>query len=175
MSALSAPRNTPEFVDNTFVTLTAGGTIYEGGMVAVNGSGAAVAASDTSGLRVIGRAENSAVSGGTVKIRMGVFGWDNDTGDNAVKATDVGKLCYVVDDHTVSIDDQTNGVVAGVVKTVDGDGVHVAHGPIFVSGTVGIGAPVADLTASGDLTYTKINAILAALRQAGVIAPTPAS
>ena len=171
MSALSAPRNTPEFVDNTFITLTAGGTIYEGGMVAVNGSGAAVAASDTSGLRVIGRAENSAVSGGTVKIRMGVFGWDNDT-TNAVAATDVGKLCYVVDDHTVSIDDQSNGVVAGVVKDVDADGVHVAHGPIFVSGAVGIGAAVADLASSGDLTYTKINAILAALRQAGVIAPS---
>ena len=171
MANLTAPRNTPEYVDNTFVTVEAGGTIYEGGMVAINSSGKAVAAADTAGLKVIGRAENAAVSGGKVKIRMGVFGWDNDA-TNAVAATDIGKLCYVVDDHTVSIDDQTNGVVAGVVKDVDADGVHVAHGPLFVSGTVGIGAAVADLTASGDLTYTKINAILAALRQAGVIAPS---
>ena len=171
MANLTAPRNTPEYVDNTFVTVEAGGTIYEGGMVAINSSGKAVAAADTAGLKVIGRAENPAVSGDKVKIRMGVFGWDNDQ-TNAVAAKDVGKLCYVVDDHTVSIDDQTNGVVAGVVKGVDADGVHVAHGPIFVSGTVGIGAAVADLTAAGDLTYTKINAILAALRQAGVIAPS---
>ena len=63
MSALTTYRMTPEYENNKFVTLTAGGTIQQGGMVAVNGSGAAVAASDTSGLKVIGRAENKAASG----------------------------------------------------------------------------------------------------------------
>ena len=172
MSALTTYRNTPEYENNKFVTLTAGGTIQQGGMVAVNASGAAVAAADTSGLKVVGRAENKAASGEKVKIRMGVFGWDNDI-TNAVAATDFGKLCYVVDDHTVSIDDQTNAVVAGVVKGIDEEGlVIVAPLPLTVSGPVGQGAAVADLTGSGDLTYTKINAILAALRQAGVIAPS---
>ena len=172
MSALTTYRNTPEYENNKFVTLTAGGTIQQGGMVAVNASGAAVAAADTSGLKVVGRAENKAASGEKVKIRMGVFGWDNDI-TNAVAATDFGKLCYVVDDHTVSIDDQTNAVIAGVVKGIDEEGlVIVAPAPLTVSAPVGQGAAVADLTAAGDLTYTKINAILAALRQAGVIAPS---
>lgn len=170
MSALTTYRNTPEYENNKFVTLTAGGTIYQGGMVAVNASGKAVAASDTSGLKVIGRAENQAANNEKVKVRLGVFGWDNDE-TNAVAATDFGKLCYVVDDHTVSIDDQTNAVVAGVVKGIDEEGlVIVAPAPLTVSAPVGQGAAVADLTGSGDLTYTKINAILAALRQAGVIA-----
>ena len=168
MSALTTYRMTPEYENNKFVTLTAGGTIYQGGMVAVNASGKAVAASDTSGLKVIGRAENQAAN----NVRLGVFGWDNDQ-TNAVQATDFGKLCYVVDDHTVSIDDQTNAVIAGVVKGIDEEGlVIVAPAPLTVSAPVGQGAAVADLTAAGDLTYTKINAILAALRQAGVIAPS---
>ena len=126
MANLTAPRNTPEYVDNTFVTITAGGTIYEGGMVAVNSSGAAVPAAASAGLKVVGRAENQVTSGGIVKIRRGVFGWDNDT-TNAVVSTDVGKPAYVVDDHTVTATaDSTQGatnIVAGIIKGLDENGL----------------------------------------------------
>ena len=57
MANLTAPRNTPEYVDNTFVTVEAGGTIYEGGMVAINSSGKAVAAAVTAGYKVVEEAE----------------------------------------------------------------------------------------------------------------------
>ena len=168
MANLTAPRNTPEYVDNTFITVTAGGTIYEGGMVAINGSGAAVAAADTAGLKVVGREETPATSGGKVKVRMGVFGWDNDT-TSGCSATDVGKPCYVVDDHTVAIGGTSNGVIAGIVKDVDGDGVHVAHLQITAGGVMGApSAAIADLT--GAPTSANINSILAALRKAGIIA-----
>jgi len=126
MSALSAPRNTPEYVDNTFVTVEAGGTIYEGGMVAINSSGKAVAAAVTSGYKVVGRAENAAKSGEKVKIRRGVFGWDNDA-TNAVVATDVGKPAYVVDDHTVTATAATGqsavNIIAGIIKGLDENGL----------------------------------------------------
>ena len=126
MANLTAPCNTPEYVDNTFVTVEAGGTIYEGGMVAINSSGKAVAAAITAGYKVVGRAENAAKSGEKVKIRRGVFGWDNDTTD-AVVATDVGKPAYVVDDHTVTATaDSTQGatnIVAGIIKGLDENGL----------------------------------------------------
>lgn len=125
MANLTAPRNTPEYVDNTFVTVEAGGTIYEGGMVAINSSGKAVAAAVTAGYKVVGRAENAAKSGEKVKIRRGVFGWDNDT-TNAVVATDVGKPAYVVDDHTVTATAGGSGatnIVAGIIKGLDENGL----------------------------------------------------
>lgn len=125
MANLTAPRNTPEYVDNTFVTVEAGGTIYEGGMVAINSSGKAVAAAVTAGYKVVGRAENAAKSGEKVKIRRGVFGWDNNT-TNAVVATDVGKPAYVVDDHTVTATAGGSGatnIVAGIIKGLDENGL----------------------------------------------------
>ena len=108
------------------MTVEAGGTIYEGGMVAINSSGKAVAAAITAGYKVVGRAENAAKSGEKVKIRRGVFGWDNDA-TNAVVATDVGKPAYVVDDHTVTATaDSTQGatnIVAGIIKGLDENGL----------------------------------------------------
>jgi hypothetical protein len=132
MANLTAPRNTPEYVDNTFITITAGGTIYEGGMVAITSGGVAVAAAASAGYKVVGRAETPAVSGGIVKVRMGVFGWDNDT-THPVSATDVGKTAYVVDDHTVTATSGGSGSVnipAGVVKCLDGGMVVVTPAPV---------------------------------------------
>lgn len=138
MSSLTTYRMTPEYENNKFVTLTAGATIQQGSMVAVNASGVAVPASVTSGLKVVGRAENHAASGEKVKIRMGVFGWDNDS-TNAVTAADFGKNAYVVDDHTVTATAATGenavNIVAGVVKGIDDEGlVIVAPAPLTAVG-----------------------------------------
>ena len=169
MASLSAPRDTAEYVDNTFVTATVASdtTIYAGALVAINTSGKAIPAADATGIRsVVGRAEFTATAGQAIKIKRGVFGWNNDT-TNAVEATDIGKTAYVVDDHTVSDTAGSYSVVAGVIKGLNADGtVRVAPLPL---GAVAPGPAVADLTAAGDLTYTKINAILASLRAAGVL------
>ncbi len=61
------------------------------------------------------------------------FCWDNDT-TSACAKTDVGKACYVKDDHTVTIAGGSAAVVAGYVKDVDADGVHVSTLPITVIG-----------------------------------------
>ena len=134
MANLTAPRNTAEYADLSTLTVTAGGTIYAGGMVALNGSGQAVAAAASSGYVVVGRAENTVSSGGTVKVRRGCFAWDNDA-TSACSASDVGKACYVTDDHTVQISVSSGGVAvkAGYIKAVDADGVHVAPFPVTVN------------------------------------------
>ena len=168
MANLTAPRNTPEYADLSTLTVTAGGTIYAGGMVALNGSGQAVAAADSAGYKVIGRAENTVTSGGLAKVRQGCFAWDNDA-TSGCSATDVGKLCYVKDDHTVAIAGTDNAVIAGTVKAVDADGVHVSHLTVTAGGTMGApSAAIADL--AGAPTSANVNAILAALRKAGIIA-----
>lgn len=128
MANLTAPRNTPEYADLSTLTVTAGGTIYTGAMVAVNGSGLAIPAASTS-CKVIGRAENTVTSGGLAKVRKGCFAWDNDTTSGCAK-TDIGKACYVKDDHTVTMAGGSAAVVAGYVKDVDEDGVHVSMAPV---------------------------------------------
>ena len=168
MANLTAPRNTAEYADLSTLTVTAGGTIYTGAMVALNASGEAVAAADSAGYKVIGRAENTVSSGGTVKVRQGCFGWDNDATSGCSKS-DIGKLCYVKDDHTVAIAGTNNAVIAGVVKDVDADGVHVSKLTITAGGVMGApSAAIADLT--GAPTSANLNSILAALRKAGIIA-----
>ena len=128
MSNITAPRNTPEYADLATLVVTAGGTIYTGAMVALNASGLAIPASSAS-CKVIGRAENTVSSGGQVKVRRGCFAWDNDTTSGCSK-TDIGKACYVVDDHTVTIAGGSASVVAGYIKDVDADGVHVSIAPV---------------------------------------------
>ncbi len=168
MANLTAPRNTAEYADLSTLVVTAGGTIYTGAMVALNGSGQAVPAADSAGYKVIGRAENTVSSGGQVKVRQGCFGWDNDATSGCSK-TDIGKLCYVKDDHTVAIAGTDNAVIAGVIKDVDADGVHVSKLYITAGGVMGApSAAIADLT--GAPTSANINTILAALRKAGIIA-----
>ncbi len=105
-------------------TLEAAGTIYVGALVAVNTDGKAVAASDASGLKVIGCAQNAAISGENVDVEEGCFAYDGTGIDNG----DIGKTVYVVDDQTVSLSAGTNGVIAGTVYDVDAEGVWVAIG-----------------------------------------------
>ena len=168
MATLTAPRNTPEYADLATLVVTAGAAIYTGGMVALNASGLAVPAADSAGYKVIGRAENTVSSGGQVKVRQGCFGWDNDATSGCSK-TDIGKLCYVKDDHTVAIAGTDNAVIAGTIKAVDADGVHVSQLTVTAGGTMGApSAAIADL--AGAPTSANVNAILAALRKAGIIA-----
>lgn len=123
MSALTEDRGTLKKFSR-LRTLEAAGTIYAGAIVAVNSAGKAVSASDAANLKVIGCAQNAAISGENVSVEEGCFAYDGTGITNA----DIGKTVYVVDDQTVSLSGGTNGVIAGTVYDVDPEGVWVAVG-----------------------------------------------
>ena len=64
----------------------------------------------TSGYTVVGRAEHTVTSGGTLTVRRGAFLYDNYT-SAAVSASDIGKAVYVHDDSSVQAFDATSGAV----------------------------------------------------------------
>ncbi len=109
-------------------------TIYAGGIVALDGSNNAVMATDAAARRVIGVAfgevENTVAAGyGTARdlnceVECGIFKLDNSI-TNAVTDAHIGQFCYVEDNATVAATGGDYGVVAGIVKKVDTDGVWV--------------------------------------------------
>jgi hypothetical protein len=135
MSALANSRDTIErfgqFVEA--VPVAAAVIVYAGALAAIDASGNANPASDTAGLRVLGRcegqpgpgivgldADNSLGAAGaiTANIKKGVFKFDNSTG-NAVTAAQIGRLAYVEDDHTINKDGGANKIEAGLVIGLD--------------------------------------------------------
>jgi len=119
--------NTPERVTEVYVLPVAAAThIYAGTLVAVNSSGNAVPAADSSGLLVVGRAEeevNNTGSAGdlTILVKRGVFAFDN-YGSDLVDGGDRQNFCYVYDDHTVRAAGGSNNIRAGLVAGLDTDG-----------------------------------------------------
>lgn len=134
MAALTKNRSTPERIP-VLRQFEAAGEIYAGALVALNSSGKAVPASDTAGLRVLGRAETRAKTGEMVTVKSGCFLFKNGTSAAAVAAADVGGVCYVIDDQTVGKTGGTNSIVAGLVFDVENKGVWVSTGvqPITVT------------------------------------------
>ncbi len=151
---LTASRDTParEGVDVGIGVKTAT-TIYRGAMVAVDASGWAVPASDTAGLRVVGRAQSTVVNAGangaeTIVVRRGIFRWAN--GDTFTRA-DVGTLAYIEDDATVQkAASATHDIPVGTIIDVDSDGVWVDTYVLPSHGS----ATVVNLTATGNAAVT---------------------
>lgn len=142
--ALAAPRNTRQAIGNQIVIIAAG-TIYAGGIVCANASGSAVAAADTAGLKVIGIAQNSVVSGESVTVRRGSYCLVNDTAQ-PVTVAQIGKIVYIKDDETVTlIAGCTNGVVAGILLGFEGAEPIVAIGNIAIRPPI---APIANTAAA---------------------------
>ena len=132
MAALSKNRKTSERVP-ALRQFEAAAKIYTGALVALNSAGKAVPASDTAGLTVIGRAELTAESGKMVTVKSGCFRFDNSASTAEIKATEIGKVCYVADDQTVSKTGGTNNIVAGIVYDVESKGVWVIVGDVPVA------------------------------------------
>ena len=169
MSALTEDRGTLKKFSR-LRTLEAAGTIYAGAIAAVNGDGKAVAASDASGLKVIGCAQNAAVIGENVSIEEGCFAFDGTGITNA----DIGKTVYVVDDQTVSLSAGTNGVIAGTVYDVDSEGVWVAIGRT----AQGVYQPAMAFASSAEVNAGAVaNKPIAPdqLKAAGIVKPTTAA
>jgi len=109
--------------------------VYAGALVCRNASGFAIKGSTALGLQAIGRAnervDNSGGSAGdlNIKVEEGVFRWANSASTDEIAETEVGKVCYIVDDETVA---KTSGSgtrsPAGIVMAVDDLGVHVLMG-----------------------------------------------
>ena len=191
MAALSQARNTAELhigaIHYNFEREVASdNTVYAGGIVAQNSSGKAVPASDTANLVVLGRAEATVGAGGKTVIRTGVFLFDNGTSSEELTAADIGAAAYIVDDHTVGKVGGTNHIPAGIVVDVTADGVAVEITPAALKagvdanttysaatadtlGLVKQAAAVADATS--ETVTTQLNALLAAARTAGIVAP----
>lgn len=132
MVALAKDRNTVERAGNIFDFPVAAATIiHQGGLTVLN-AGNAAPGSVALGLVPVGRAEeridNSAGAAGavTVKVKKGVFRFNNSAAADEIVLSDVGADCFIVDDQTVA---KTNGTntrsVAGKVVDLDAQGVWV--------------------------------------------------
>ena len=135
MSALTEARDTREIAaggvhyTREFI-VAAGSTVYAGGITAVNSSGKAIPATSSGAITVVGRAENTAVGGETVRTRSGMFLY-SPVSSGAFAVSDLNKTCYVKDDQTVTLTGGTAAVIAGVVRDVRPEGVvaEIGNGP----------------------------------------------
>lgn len=115
-----------------YFTLASGNAAYKGGIACIDQSTGKIEPGHAeSDLLVIGTfAEDKASSGSdqNVNVDLGMeieVVWFKNSGSNALAATDIGSLCYVEDDETVT-SDPTGASVAGRVWAVDTtDGVAV--------------------------------------------------
>lgn len=172
--------------------IASGAVIALGDIVALNGDGKAVPAADTAGLKVIGAAVLVDTDG--VAVESGIFAVSNDTA-HPVARTARGSACYIKDKATLA-SEGTNGVVAGIVIDVYEGEVYVDMTPgalkaaaaiteytdtnttygnasAETAGLVKQAAAVADCVAAGaepTSVETQLNAVLAALRAAGILA-----
>ncbi len=130
MAALSAPRQTQQYgtppggtMPETFAfKVAAGKTVYQGGLVMINGSGTAQPADTTASLAVAGRAEEeggtgSFAAGSTVTCRHGAFLWALDPAHKPT-AANFGGLVYSLDDQTVGTNSGA-GSIAGIFLGLD--------------------------------------------------------
>lgn len=152
--------------------IASGNTIVSGNLVALNGDGKAVPAADTAGLRVIGAADY--IENGNVEVMDGVFSFANDT-MYPLTRSDRGKVAFVKDADTVTAS-SSNTIPAGIVVDICEGEVYLDVTPAAVraaAGPVKQAAAVADCTPAGAEPVSveiQLNALLAALRAAGILA-----
>lgn len=120
MAAATTEINTPSSAGE-YVSLVVKDAeiIYAGTLVAIDANGEAVNASDASGLKVIGRAEetiDNTDDGLSIRVKRGCFFF---TG-SGITAANIGSNATVVDNQTVGLAAATtNDIVAGKILAVD--------------------------------------------------------
>lgn len=134
MVALTAPRVVSEKAGVTSTAPVAADVVIYGGAVTVSEDGLAKPGKTGLGLIVLGIADATADNSGgadgakSITTRRGTFRLFNLATD-AVTAADIGKPCFLVDDHTVA---KTHGgstrSQAGAVIDLDAQGVWVRLG-----------------------------------------------
>jgi hypothetical protein len=162
MTALAANVDTPALAGNDPVdkfTAINADIIYAGGIQAIDYTGEIQPASDTLGLRVIGRAPlkvDNTSDGQKSAAERGIFRFANDT-TSPVTRSMIGQPCYVVDDQTVG-GNSTYRVAAGLVHDVDANGVWVNMTPIALKLAVDRTPPLAPIAKTDDFTVTAAQA-----------------
>jgi hypothetical protein len=133
---------------NELFPMNGGSEVFQGGLVALDAGGNLVPMSTATGLKCVGRAEesidNSAGADGDLscKVKPGCFRWANSAAGDAITKAEVGSVCYGVDDQTVAKTDGTGTrSAAGIVHSVDTDGVWVISGIPEVVIASGIALP----------------------------------
>ncbi len=139
--ALTAARRITSRQDNPRsipVSLADGYTFYDGAVLvidAASGDGLAHPATKKTGLTVVGlfapkfgslasngRVVTSESNSGVVSdCIVGVYDLDNGSNSDAITQADVGNLCYLLDDHTVSRL-SSSASAAGRIVAVNADG-----------------------------------------------------
>lgn len=119
MSALTQDKKT-EYTEGVEITLPVyqATTIYAGALVAVNASGYAIPASDTSGLFFMGVAreyvDNSSGSSGDKTVTVRRRGLFKMTLGHSISVANIGDNVFVVDDQTVDVAaNVTNAIFCG--------------------------------------------------------------
>ena len=167
--------------------IASGSTIVSGNLVALDNSGKAIPAADTTDLIVIGAADR--IENGSVEVMDGVFSFANDT-THPLTRSDRGKVAFVKDAGTVTAS-SSNSVPAGIVADVYEGEVYLDVTPAAIkaavatdtdttygsatasaAGLVKQAASVADATS--ETVTAQLNALLSALRTAGILAPNAA-
>lgn len=137
MSALSDNLNSPQLAGENPVdqfTVIASDIVYAGGLAAVDYTDEVQPASDTAGLRVIGRFQkkvDNTVDGHYAQVERGIFRFANSS-TYAVVRSMIGQPCYVEDDQTVA-GFSTNLVPAGIIHDIDSSGVWVDMTPLALA------------------------------------------
>nr|WP_278437057.1 hypothetical protein [Brucella anthropi] len=133
MAALSKDRPTPKRSGDTREPgVKAGVVIFAGALTALDANGYLVPFAAAADLVVVGASQdhydNRSGTDGAIRARVdaGIHRFDNSTGADEIKLTDIGADCFGVDDQTVA---KTNGgdtrSVAGKIFDVDASGVWV--------------------------------------------------
>jgi hypothetical protein len=169
MAASTADRNTERRSGEELALPVAGGVkIFAGIMVALNAAGFLVPASDTAGLKGIGRSEeqvdNSGGANGDVRcqVRRGVYLFDNSTGSPVVQA-DLFRTVFVEDDHTVA-HASTNGVRAGRFVGFGGDPTGSDNTQCWIDMNPGAGLGVAPVATADATDLASAEALANALK-----------
>ena len=137
MTAATQNRNTPNRLGCRRALAVAASTMCYAGTIAVmNASGFAEPASTATGLVALGvftsQVDNAAGANGdqVAEFERGYFRFANSAAADEITATDIGSLCYLVDDQTVALTDGTSTrSIAGIVDDVDELGVWVLIDP----------------------------------------------
>jgi hypothetical protein len=188
MSALTAERDTTLREGRINVLPVAAGVqIFAGGIVAKNPAGFAVPASDTAGLIVMGRAEetvfNDDGANGAcfIKTREGCFSYSG----SGFTAASLGQPVFIVDDNDVALSGTVNEVFAGIIKQVESaEEVFVQMDPDnrCAAGVAAVASPDANaqtaayvqadvqtIATVANETKAKLNAVIAALKAVGLM------
>ena len=159
MTAATKDRNTPEIEGTIFsYGVKAATKLYAGTMICLDAAGKAVAGSTATTLTAVGRAQEQVDNSAglddalNVKVKRGIFRFSNSTAGDAIADTEIGDVCYIVDDQTVAkTDGGSTRSPAGIVQEVDAQGVWVliGYGPAAASGALLAANNLSDVGSKG--------------------------